>query len=131
LRLVRYGIRYVIYFGAGKTFENMKNWFEKTGCAMLSAMILALSFGLTACKSEDGISDGEQTEATVQRCMRNEHLVALAVCRVYDGKGISVKSSGGNPEETSLSPVIRLKTDMVYPHIKYEFDYVKIGDAVH
>ena len=111
----------------------MKQWYRKTGNALLSVVILgfAMTIALTACKSEDDGYTDELSEVNLQRWSRNEHLVALAVCRVYDGKAMTLKSSGGSLEDSSTSPLINPKSDVEYPSIKYEFDFIKIGDAVH
>ena len=59
--------------------------------------VFALSFLLVACNSDEkempeDSEENPQESATVQRRMKNEHVIALAVCRVYDGSGISAKS---------------------------------------
>jgi hypothetical protein len=111
----------------------MKHWFEKVGNAFFSVVILgfALSFILTSCKSKDDIPAEEPTELTVQRWLRSEHLLSLAVCRVYDGTGRSLKTSDGNMEKSSLFSINRLNTDEQYPSIRYEFDFLKIDAAIH
>jgi hypothetical protein len=109
-----------------------KRWFEKVRGVFFGVTIagLALSFALTSCKSdatEDAPADEQPGSTTVQRRMDNERLVALAVGRVFDGKDISVKSFSQNMDQ---APLTRLNTDDQTPHIKYDFDFIQIDDAV-
>ena len=117
----------------------MKHKFEKACSAFFSVVILgfALSFILAACKSENDIPENELPEngtptenLTMQIRTSSEHLLALAVCRVYDGK---IKSSNSFYENTEGSPLFSIKSlgaDENDP-VKYEFDFVKIGEAEH
>ena len=110
--------------------KGLKHWFGKAGSAFFC--VVALSFILAACKSEEDVPPAvELTDLTIQRWSRNEHLLALAVCRVYDGNGMSLKSAEGNMETSPLIPANSLKTDGYYPSIRYEFDCIKIGQAAH
>jgi len=114
-----------------------KQWFEKARNAFLGVAVLvfALSFLLVACtcQCEDelpGVNEEEQS-ATVQRRLESEQLVALAVCRVFDGRGMSLKSSSPNMAKGSYFSIAKSNTDEKSHKIKYAFDFVEINDAVH
>ena len=127
----------------------MNQWFEKVHSVFLGVVVLvfALSLIVTACKSSgDGLPEDEPTELpgedelsevdptewpTVQRRLENQQLVALAVCRTFDGKNMSAKSSFQNMEKTAYLPVTRFNTDDNPLQIKYAFDFLEIKDAIH
>ena len=114
---------------------NMNQWFEKVRNVFfgVAVSVFVLSLMVTSCKStEVDLPEDEPTEApTVQRKLRNEHLVALAVCRVYDGKGVSLKGFSSNKEKESCFSITKLNTDDNPIRVKYPFDFVEINDAVY
>ena len=99
-------------------------------CVMI--FVFALSFLFAACKSgEDELPGEDPPELTIgQRKLGNEQLVALAVCRVFDGKGVSVKSSFQNMEKGAYWSVTKSNTDDNPLQIKYAFDFVEINDVI-
>ena len=102
-------------------------------CVMI--FVFSLSFLFAACKCiscDDELPEEDPIgSATVQRRQGNEQLVALAVCRVFDGKGISVKGFSQNMEKGSYWSATKSDTDENPLQIKYPFDFVKINDATY
>ena len=95
--------------------------------------VAMLVFVFTACQSDgDELPENKQGETvTVQRKMNGEYLVALATYRLFDDKGMSAKSTFQNFEKDIYMSINKSNTDEEYPNIKYEFDFVKINDAIH
>ena len=115
----------------------MNQWFEKARNAFFGvmALIFALSFFMVACNSgEDGLpeenKEGQTELPTVQRKLEGEQLVALAVCRVLDGKGMSAKSLSSDLAKKSRLSINKLNTDDNPLRIKYVFDFVEINAAI-
>jgi len=89
----------------------------------VTVLVFALSFLLAACtcKSCDDefpeeIEEDQTELEMVTRRIGNEHLVSLAVCRVYDGKDATLKRFNLDEEPLKIS---------------YAFDFVKIRDAMY
>ena len=114
-----------------------KQWFEKVRNAFFGVMmsVMFLPFLLVACNSgEDGIpeenEEGQTELPTVQRILGGEQLIALAVCRVFDGNGMSAKSFSNDLAKNSSLSINQLNTDDHSLRIRYVFDFVEINAAI-
>jgi len=93
--------------------------------------VFTLSPLLVACQSgEEEFPEEEPTElAIVQRRLGNEHLISLAVCRMFDGKATPAKSFSQNMEQSANLSTVKSGTDENTILARYAFDFVKINDA--
>lgn len=107
----------------------MKQWL-KVYTTFPVAMVFALSFILTTCKSDADELPVDTVELpSVQRRLESERLVALAVCRVFDSKAVTLKSSSLDMKQATSLSITRLNEDEQTPKIRYAFDFVEINDA--
>ena len=100
---------------------------------IMIAFIICCTALNTACQSDDvRIPDDGRTELkNVKRGLGKEQLISLAVCRTFDGQDVSLKSDFRDIKEALFSPAIRLMSDdQAGPNIRYEFDYIEIGNAL-
>lgn len=113
---------------------NMYKRFRKLTGALTGVMVFvfALSVILAACKSDNGlpVEDEETGSAAVQRRLDNEQLVALAVSRVFDSKGVSAGSSSSGMKKAASFSITKLNEDEKISYIKYDFDFLQIDDAI-
>ena len=111
----------------------MKQWL-KVYTTFAVAMVFALSFILTTCKSgTDELpvdTDNTLELPTVQRRLENERLVALAVCRVFDTKAVTLKGSSLDIKQAASLSITRLNEDEQTLFVRYAFDFIQINDAV-
>jgi len=94
--------------------------------------VFTLSPLLVACQSsEEEIPEEKPSElAIVQRRLGNEQLISLAVCRMFDGEVTSAKSFFQNMEKSANLSFVKSSSDDNTLLFKYDFDFVKINDAV-